>query len=269
MITASIVTYHNSFEDLKAVINSFLSTELEIKLYISDNSSNKKIEELCKDNRIEYIYNNGNLGFGTAHNIAIKKALKDGSDYHLILNPDVYFYSGVIEILKEFMDRNSEVGLIMPKILYPDESIQRLCKLLPTPMDLIGRKFFPKNIEERNNVYEMGFTLYNQEMEVPALSGCFMFIRNEVFEKVGYFDENFFMYLEDIDLSRRINEEYKTIYYPTVSVYHKFYKGSYKNKKLLTYHIKSAIYYFNKWGWFFDKKRKVVNDKILKEWGIK
>ena len=58
MITASIVTYHNSFEDLEAVINSFLNTDLDVKLYISDNSSDKEIESLCKDKRIEYIYNN-------------------------------------------------------------------------------------------------------------------------------------------------------------------------------------------------------------------
>jgi GT2 family glycosyltransferase len=115
----------------------------------------------------------------------------------------------------------------------------------------------------------MQFTDYNTEMEVPYLSGCFMFIRTSVFNEVGMFDDNIFMYLEDTDLSRRINEKYKTIYYPKVTVYHKFEKGSFKNKKLLKYHIKSAIYYFNKWGWIFDRDRKTINDKILKEWGIK
>ncbi|MGL5051345.1 MAG: glycosyltransferase family 2 protein, partial [Fusobacteriaceae bacterium] len=63
-ITASIVTYNNSFEDLKAAINSFLNTELDVKLYISDNSETDKIKKLCTDSRIEYIFNNCNKGFG-------------------------------------------------------------------------------------------------------------------------------------------------------------------------------------------------------------
>lgn len=271
MITASIVTYHNCFEDLETVINSFLNTNLDIKLYISDNSSDENIESLCKDKRIEYIHNNNNLGFGTAHNIAIKKAILDGSKYHLVLNPDIYFEKGVIDELKKYMDEKIEVGLVMPKVLYPNGEIQKLTKMLPTPMNLIFRKFCPlkKYIDKLDYKYEMRFSGYDKEMEVPYLSGCFMFVRTEIFKEVGYFDENFFMYLEDTDLSRRINEKYKTVYYPEVHVNHKFAKGSYVNKKLLIYHIKSAIYYFNKWGWFFDKKRKEVNAKILKEWNIK
>ncbi len=271
MITASIVTYHNSFEDLQVVIDSFLNTALDVKLYISDNSLDREIGTLCNDNRIEYIHNNGNLGFGKAHNIVIKKALNENSKYHLILNPDISYNSGVLEELSNYMDVNSAVGLIMPKILYPNGELQRLTKLLPTPMNLIFRKFCPlkKYTERLDYKYEMKFTGYKDEMEVPNLSGCFMFVRTEIFENIGLFDENIFMYLEDTDLSRRINEKYKTVYYPKVQVNHKFAKGSYVNKKLLIYHIKSAIYYFNKWGWFFDKKRKEVNDKILKEWGIK
>lgn len=270
MITASIVTYHNNFEDLEAVINSFLNTNLDIKLYISDNSSNEKIKELCNDDRIEYTFNNGNLGFGKAHNVSIRKALKKNSKYHLILNPDITFNGGVLEELLNYMELNNSVGLIMPKILYPTGEIQKLTKLLPTPMNLIFRKFCPikKYIDKLDYKYEMRFSEYNKEMEVPYLSGCFMFVRTEIFKEVGYFDENFFMYLEDTDLSRRIHEKYKTIYYPKVQINHKFAKGSYVNKKLLMYHIKSAIYYFNKWGWFFDKKRKEVNSRILKEWGI-
>ena len=136
--------------------------------------------------------------------------------------------------------------------------------------NLIFRKFCPlkKYIDKLDYKYEMRFSGYDKEMEVPYLSGCFMFIRTEIFKEVGYFDENFFMYLEDTDLSRRINEKYKTVYYPKVHVNHKFAKGSYVNKKLLMYHIKSAIYYFNKWGWFFDKKRKEINNRILREWKI-
>jgi GT2 family glycosyltransferase len=168
------------------------------------------------------------------------------------------------------MENNKDVGLVMPKVLYPDGNIQYLCKLLPTPLDLFGRRFlnfcpFKKIVEKRNEVYELRFTGYDKIMEVPYLSGCFMFIRTEVLKKVGLFDERFFMYLEDTDLSRRTHRVAKTIYYPYVHIYHEYGKGSYKSLKLLYYHIKSAIKYFNKYGWFFDKERQEINKRILKK----
>jgi GT2 family glycosyltransferase len=152
------------------------------------------------------------------------------------------------------------------------ETIQYLCKLLPTPFDLFGRRFlnsgpFKKIVEKGNEIYELRFTGYDKIMEVPYLSGCFMFIRTEVLKKVGFFDERFFMYLEDTDLSRRIHRVSKTVYYPEVSIYHEYGKGSYKNPKLLKYHLDSAIKYFNKYGWFFDKERDEINKKTLKKLG--
>lgn len=102
-------------------------------------------------------------------------------------------------------------------------------------------------------------------MNVPYLSGCFMFLRVSVLKEVGLFDERYFMYLEDTDLSRRIHKKYKTIYYPFVHIIHEYSKGSYKNIKLLIYHIHSAIKYFNKWGWIFDKERREINTKVLRE----
>lgn len=100
-------------------------------------------------------------------------------------------------------------------------------------------------------------------MEVPSLSGCFMFMRVDVLKKVNGFDERFFMYAEDLDLCRRIGEVSKTMFYPMVAVYHEYEKGSYKNRKLLKYHLCSVIKYFNKWGWVFDKKRIQRNKECL------
>jgi len=272
-LNISIVLYHNREEQIKKAIESVLDTDLNITLYLVDNSSTDSLRELERiDKSIVYIFNNSNLGFGKAHNIALKKSIEKNIPYHLVLNPDVYFEKGVLEELYDFMENNKDVGLVMPKVLYPDGSIQHLCKLLPTPLDLFGRRFlnfgpFKKIVEKRNEVYELRFTGYDKIMEVPYLSGCFMFIRTEVLKKVGLFDERFFMYLEDTDLSRRIHRVAKTVYYPYVYIYHEYGKGSYKSLKLLYYHIKSAIKYFNKYGWFFDKEREEINKKILKKLG--
>ena len=102
-------------------------------------------------------------------------------------------------------------------------------------------------------------------MNVPYLSGCFMLLRSEALKKVGLFDERFFMYPEDIDLTRRIREHYRTIFYPHVSVIHNHAQGSYKSKKLLWIHIINLIKYFNKWGWFCDKKRQLINKETLNQ----
>jgi len=267
MITGSIVTYKNSFQDLEKVISSFLASKGEIKLYISDNSPTDIIKELCIDSRIEYFHNSGNFGFGKAHNIAIKKAIADGSNYHVVLNPDIYFAKDVLKKLKCFMDKNEDVGLSMPKVKFPDGSTQYLCKLLPTPFTLLVRRFLPnwKWVKKIDYKYEMRFTEYNKVMNVPYLSGCFMFIRSKIFDEIGFFDENIFMYLEDTDLTRRIHKKYKTVMNPEVEIFHKWEKGSYKNKKLMFYNIKAALYYFYKYGFFFDSERRKINRKVIEE----
>ncbi len=95
-----------------------------------------------------------------------------------------------------------------------------------------------------------------------------MFLRVGAIKKAGFFDDRFFMYLEDTDLCRRINKVYRTVFYPYVTIYHNYGKGSYTNKKLLHYHIKSAVRYFNKWGWFNDSERKKINQEILEKFEL-
>jgi len=265
MVTGSIVTYNNSIDDLEKVISSFLKTSLNSKLYISDNSLSSEVEKLCSDPRVEYIKNERNLGFGRGHNIAIKKAINDGSIYHVILNPDIFFEDDVIEKLRKFMDKSREIGLVMPKVFYPNGEVQYLCKLLPDPLNLFGRRFLPKWkwLQKKDEKYEMRFTGYDKIIDCPYLSGCFMFIRTEIFKEIGMFDEKIFMYLEDTDLTRRIHRKYRTVMYPEVHIYHTWAKGSYRNIKLTLYNIRSAIYYFNKYGWIFDRERKKTNKNLL------
>jgi hypothetical protein len=272
-LNVSIVLFKNEKKIIEKAIYSCLDSHFLNKLYLLDNSPIDILRNLAKlDNRITYVFNNANLGYGKAHNMALRKSIEENIPYHLVLNPDVYFEKRVLEELYNFVESNKDVGLVMPKVLYPNAKIQYLCKLLPAPLDLFGRRFlnfgpFKKFLEKRNKIYELEFSNYDKIMEVPYLSGCFMFIRTEVLQEVGLFDERFFMYLEDTDLSRRIHMVAKTIYYPYVHIYHEYAKGSYKNLKLLSYHILSTFKYFNKYGWIFDKKRQAINKRILKNLG--
>ncbi len=247
-------------------VRSFLQSTANSILYLIDNSPADDARNLISDPRIIYIFNNQNLGFGAGHNVALKEAMKSSAKYHLVLNPDVYFDQNVISDLYRFMEGDHSIGLTMPKVLYPDGRLQPLCRLLPNPSMLFLRRFFrfhKKLLEKQNLAHELHFSGYNKIMDVPFLSGCFMFLRLDALRQVGLFDERIFLYTEDMDLSRRIHQQFRTVFYPHATIYHHHQRGSYHNIHLLFYNIKSAIRYFNKWGWFFDRERKQINQRTL------
>jgi GT2 family glycosyltransferase len=195
-ISASIVVYKNDLDLLKGAVSSFLKSVEESTLYLIDNSPDDKCRKHFNDPRIKYIFNNKNIGFGAGHNIALKEVLANNSSaYHIILNPDVYFESAVTERLLSYMEATAQVGLVMPKVLYPDGRLQPLCKLLPSPFTLFTRRFLQFNpylVNNLNHWYEMHFSGYNKVMDVPFLSGCFMFLRTDALRTVGLFDEKIF-----------------------------------------------------------------------------
>jgi GT2 family glycosyltransferase len=266
-LSASIVVYKNAVEILEKTIQSFLRSTLDSKLYIVDTSPTDRLKTLVNDPRIIYRFNNKNVGFGSGHNTILREILND-TKYHIIMNPDVYFEEGVIQKLYTFMNQHSEIGQLMPKVLYPDGRLQPRCKLLPTPQTLIKRPFFNFNkssLERENYRYELRFSGYDKIMDVPFLSGCFMFLRTEALKKVGLFDERFFLYTEDADLSRRIHKHYRTVYFPQATIYHHYQRGSYQTFWLTWCNIKSAIRYFNKWGWLNDSEREFFNQRTIQQ----
>ena len=234
-------------------------------LFLIDNSPTDKLKNLKKDDRIIYLHNPSNPGFGAAHNIAIKKAIALNHNYHFIVNPDIVFKGDVISPMIAFMESDSEIGMMMPQILNLDGSIQNLPKLLPTIYSVLMRKFKrPKSIYENFiNQYELRFVKEDVIYNAPILSGCFTLLNLEAIKEVGMYDDAYFMYFEDWDLSRRMHQKYKTIYFPEVSVYHGYESGANKSSKLFKIFIHSAITYFNKWGWFFDFERRKINKEAL------
>lgn len=271
-ITASIVLFKNDADGLRKCIGSFLNTDMNTYLYIIDNSPTDNLRQICSFKNAQYIFNNANLGFGAGHNIALRR-MTGRTKYSLILNPDVYFNKGTLEKLFNFMEEDKGVGLVMPKVLYSDGSLQYLCKLLPNPYDMLIKKInfgiLKPLFDLQRARNELRFADYDKIMDVPYLSGCFMFIRTNIFEKTGLFDERFFIHFEDLDLTRRIHKLYRTVYYPEAFVYHKYERNSNKDVKIFKYLVSSGIKYFNKWGWFFDKERKIINKKVIKTWVVK
>lgn len=260
MINVSIVLYNSRFEEIEQLVQTLRQSDSVQNIYLIDNSPTPS-PELAKL-PVAYFFNNKNIGYGAAHNLALRKSIAQNMEYHLVVNPDIVFKPEILDKIAVFMNNNTDIGHLMPKIFYPNGQIQYLCKLIPTPFDLLFRRFLPsKWTEKRTRKFEMRDTGYNKIMDVPYLSGCFMFLRIKALEESGLFDERFFMYPEDIDLTRRIHEKYRTVFYPDVSIVHNHAQGSYKNLRMLWIHITNMIKYFNKWGWIFDKKRREVNKK--------
>lgn len=267
-ISVSLVMYCNNVEELTTAIKCTLESNLVGKIYLIDNSPTDILNNLqhIDKERVVYLFQNNNLGFGRAHNIGINLAMNEGFKYHLILNPDIEFPDTVLNELTHYMESNLACGFVMPKVYFKNGDLQYLCKKLPNPFELFGKRLPFKSLRDSlNSKLELHHFDYNKTLNVPYLSGCFMFCRMEAFRNVGLFDDRYFMYMEDLDLSRRFHKQYETIFYPKVSIVHGFRSESKVNRKLLIALIVSAIKYYNKFGWFFDKERRAVNKKLLKQ----
>jgi GT2 family glycosyltransferase len=198
-------------------------------------------------------------------------ALKDNDvQYHLVINSDVYFEPNVLDKIADYMDKNPDVAQVQPYVSYPDGSQQETVRLLPTPIDLIFRRFLPKSLAERLNYrYTLLFWDHKTPLNIAYHQGSFMFFRLSALEKVGLFDERFFLYPEDIDITRRMHKCFRTMFWPSVSIVHAHRAASYKNSKMLLIHMWNMVKYFNKWGWFFDRERKAWNNEVLRELNYK
>ena len=202
--TACIVTYNTEQEELNRILNCFKKIKLKFKLWISDNSEKdilRNFIENFSDDRIKYIFNNSNKGFGAGHNIVLQKLIEENekSEFHLMINADVFFEENTIEKIIAYMRKNSDIGQIGPRIYESNGEINRSCRLLPTPLNLIFRRFFPVKsiVEKMDYSYEMKWYDYKSTIEVPILSGCFIFVRTDILKDIGVFDERYFMYMED------------------------------------------------------------------------
>jgi GT2 family glycosyltransferase len=266
VVTASLVTYQTDREELTTVLRCLCSSPVG-RIYIVDNSPDDGLGNLVGFHpSVEYSWGHGNIGYGAAHNIAIGKAIEARAKYHIVLNADIRFERGTIEKLIDYMEAHTGAGQVMPRVFYPNGDLQYLCKMIPTPLDLALKRFFPERLSEKTvHKFQLRFTGYDKEMNVPFLSGCFMFFRVSALNDVGLFDERFFMYGEDIDLSRRMHEKYRTMFFPGASIIHAHAAESRTSWKMLKIHIVNIIRYFNKWGWFYDPKRRIYNKLLIEK----
>ncbi len=268
MLNVSITLYYPDWDEVFSLVDELVKAKCLRKIYLVDNSPTAAEKDLRGyHNKVKYLYNGGeNLGYGRAHNVAIRESVYYRTKYHLVVNSDIIVRAEDIDWMHAFMDRNEQVGSMMPHVVYPNGETQYLCKLLPTPWNVFGRRFLPQWMMRRSNErYELRASGYDKVMNVPYLSGCFMFLRTEAVLKARLFDERFFMYPEDIDLTRRIHRDYLTLYVPDVTIVHNHARTSYRNARMLWVHVVNMCRYFNKWGWVYDPERRLMNRLTLEQ----
>lgn len=268
-ITASVVLYNTPEAQLTRLLDCIRSSSVHIETYLVDNSPAPRDLPCFHFPRVIYIKANANEGYGAGHNIALRVILDDQAEFHFVLNPDIYFESSELEKMIRYIRQDSTIGQLMPRVTFPDGSLQYLCKLLPTPADLFLRRFsfgpLKKWQEARREIFELRHCGYDRALDIPYLSGCFMLFRTSALRNVGLFDERFFMYPEDIDMTRRMHAEFRTVFFPGATVVHDHAKESYRSFRALRIHVWNSIKYFNKWGWIRDAQRARFNRETMRQ----
>lgn len=261
-IVASLVLFKHEYQDIKQTLSSLFAEDSVSKVVIVDNGSFCQWLATFSHEKLEVIRLPVNEGFGAGHN-AVFTRYASIAPFILICNPDISFAKGEVDKLYQF-SLNEGVGLSIPKVVYPDGSLQHGTKLLPSPYQLLIRRFLSSFSQTVNNNYELRQADYSKPFFAPSLSGCFMLISQQALHEIKGFDTRFFLYLEDVDLSRRVClASYPVSYFPGALVVHESQRRSYTNLRFLCYHMVSAVRYFSKWGWFCDRQRDSLNKRCL------
>lgn len=271
-LTVSIVCYDSTEQELHTVLNTLLISLAELpaagfqiscKIFFVDNSESHNLEleqfDQFKDllsssnTELRVLKGHGNIGYGKGHNLVIKPS---SDKYHLILNPDVELESQSLVAGISFLESNPEVAMVSPFATSADGTRQYLCKRFPAISTLAVRGLFPnwlkKYFHRSQSYYEMhDLSDNNPSDEVTLVSGCFMLCRTEVLNSVQGFDENYFMYFEDFDLSLRISQSAKIAFLPAMKIKHFGGNTSAKGIKHIGYFVKSGFRFFNTHGWRF------------------
>ncbi|MEG0979929.1 MAG: glycosyltransferase family 2 protein [Oscillospiraceae bacterium] len=250
-VSACIVTYNNINYIGKTVGTLLRFTQgVDFTLYVVDNGSTDGTlefleQEYTSEERLKIIKTGENTGFGVGHNKILNII---DSDYHIVVNPDIIIADDVVEKMANYMEEHKDIDLLSPQICFPDGRRQMLGKLNPKFKYLFASRL--RNEEKPSRLLQE-YTMMNQDWSKPFdienASGCFMFFRTSAFKRLGGFDERYFMYFEDCDITREINKTSRTMLFPDAIVYHVWGRDSKRNFKLMFIHIKSMFSYFWKW----------------------
>lgn len=234
-------------------------TDFPFEIIVVDNDSHDEsleyLEKMHRAGEITLVHSGSNLGYGRGNNLGAKYAK---GRYILVLNPDVSVEGNMLQKMVDYMDRHPEIGMLAPQLYFFNGQIQDSCRKFMRPTDLIIKrtplqrfKFLKKRVDE----YVMADYDHKTVQEVDLVTGACFMADKAAFEKVGGFDDRYFLFMEDADLCRKMWESgKKVVYFPEARAlhYHKRLSGGSNllwllKQRVFWIHLHSAAKYFWKW----------------------
>ena len=244
-----VIVNYQTFELTKNTINSILEYDYPFtyEIFVVDNASSDdslaRLEDYFKD-KVKFIASAENNGFAAGNNQALSLAT---GKYQLLLNSDTIVWENTLESIYNYMENHADVGACGCRVLLENGELDMACKRsFPNVKNSFFRLFhIPTNSEDDN--YNLTNLPDDEIYEIDCLTGAFMFMRKEALDEVGFLDETFFMYGEDIDLCYRIKKAgWKIIYYGESKLTHLKGASSKKQKSKLIYEFYRAMYIYYK-----------------------
>ena len=274
-ISASLVLYKPNLPLLERTLHALQAAAvvarqtmlLQLDLTLVDNSDDALLHGRLRDWfedfhvstpgwTLNLLRASGNLGYGRGNNLVISQAV---SDYHLVINPDLFVAPDALLRAVEFMQSHLDVGMLSPSVFGEDGERHFMCKRNPTLLVMFLRSFSPAWLQSR-----LSFVTYQFEMrdcdygkkihtlEYPT--GCFMFFRTAPLQSIGGFDPDFFLHYEDADIGRRMHKVARVVYVPEVRVVHQWARDTHRSLKAKFITVRSGLLYWRKWGGVFTSR---------------
>jgi GT2 family glycosyltransferase len=269
-LSASVVLHHNPIPQLHKTLESLeLAASYAsrggllagLKVTLVDNSCDPGYGQLVQTLlrrktgqgtiRFEYLPQDENRGYGAGHNVAL---LTSDSDLHLVLNPDVELEESTLQVGLARLEEGADIALLSPRVSGDGGNQEFLCKRYPSVLVLVLRAFAPAFVQawfrKRLDRYQMvDLCGGEQAVDVPLASGCFMLAPTRELQAVGGFDERYFLYFEDFDLSLRLGERGRLVFEPAMRIVHHGGYAARKGLRHVSYFLRSGIRFFNDHGW--------------------
>lgn len=251
--SACIVVYNGAEEALAAARSLLACTKrLPLELYLVDNASPDGTGRLLRaeapklNGRVQVRCLGQNRGFGAGHNAVLEEL---SSRYHFVVNPDIQLTEDSVGALCAWMDAHPDVVMATPRLVYPDGTEQYTPKRAPFFRALLARVSpFCKKAETH---YLMRDRDLASPQDITFCTGSFFVVRTQVFRQIGGFDEGYFMYVEDADITRKALEVGRVCYAPVTVVTHAWHRATHKNVRSFFRQLGSMARYWHKWGFRF------------------
>jgi GT2 family glycosyltransferase len=269
-LSVSIVLYQSPLEPLRSTLECLIGAAqyavadkqlTRVQLTLVDNSGDPVYAGQVRDLlsglvfddffAIKYVIADRNMGFGGGHNLVLPAI--DG-EFHLILNPDAELAEGALLAGLLVLQQDPGIVLVSPAVVGSSNEPEYLCKAYPSVLILSLRAFAPAWLQNmfraRLEHYELRATCSTgSQANVPLASGCCMLLRSAALRAVSGFDERYFLYFEDFDLSLRLRQSGRLVFEPAMQIQHHGGYAATKGTGHIGMFVKSGVRFFNDHGW--------------------